>query len=354
MLRDYFENICFQAANLIKDIIMKSSMLRYRSMAHKDRRIVVRKKGTSVVNKQVKRSIKEYALQRFGSKAYWPSLALYTEMRGQFIKGWLPIDYERYIWEPKINPPVYSNISEMKTFDFMLFGEFALKPLFLFISGNFYSAELEVMKVSQVKSFLYEYNDLIVVKEELTMGGKSVRIIHSSDFKPEELKEPRNYVIQPYVKQFKMLNELYPESVNTLRITTHLKANGSVGIKFVVLRFGINGSKVDNLDFGGHYIYFNSEGKPSNTAYDKLGIEVGERHINTGYLFSNIRIPKFHKILDLCKTAHKKFPYVHLIGWDICINDLGEPKLLEWNAFRPGINIVDANFGPFWAEDDVL
>lgn len=329
-------------------------MIRLRILSNKTRKIVVRNKGKSVINKQVKRSIKEYALQRFGKKAYWPYLALYTERRGQFIKGWLPEDYVTYIWEPKINPPLYSKVSEIKTFDYRLFGEFALKPLFLFISGIYYSPELEVIEVRELKSFLHDYNDIIVVKEEFKGRGRCVNFIHSSDFIPEKLKKPRNYVIQPCIKQHKILRDLYPDSANTLRITSYLKNNGSVDIKFAILRFGVNGSKVDNLDFGGHYVYFDSEGKPSKSAYNNLGLEVGERHINTGYLFSDIRIPMFHRILDLCKAAHKKFPYVHLIGWDICINDSGEPKLLEWNAYRPGIEMPESNFGPFWTDDNEL
>jgi len=43
-----------------------------------------------------------------------------------------------------------------------------------------------------------------------------------------------------------------------------------------------------------------------------------------------------------------------LIGWDVCINESGEPKLIEWNTHRPSFTWEDALFGPFLADDQEL
>jgi len=354
MLKINFEDRFFQCERLVKNLVLKLSITYSRIRAHRERKQVVKKIGRSVINRQIKKSIKEYARQRFGRTNYWPYLALYTEIRGQFIKGWIPYDYFRYVFMPKINPQNYRDLSNIKTFDYRLFGEFAIRPLLVFISGIFYNTDLEIIEEGQVKKLLSDYDNTIVVKEEFGMKGKQINIIHSSEFIPGKLKKNINYIIQPYIKQYKVLNDLYPEGVNTFRVTTFLNTDGSVNIKCVILRFGVDGLKIDNLSSGGQYIYFDSSGKPSNLAYDYIGLKAGAKHKNTGYLFSDVRIPMFHKILDLCEEAHKKYPYLRLIGWDVCIDDSGEPKLIEWNAFCPSILPEDINFGPFWTDDSEI
>lgn len=329
-------------------------MVYSRYLAHKIKKEVIKKNGRKVINRQIKKSIKEYSRERFGKKIYWPYLALYTEIRGEFIKGWLPYDYFRYIILPRMNPKECCYISEQKTFDHRLFDDFAIKPLFVFISGVFLDADFKIVNESEVKKYLLEYNNNIVIKEEIGTKGKQVCFIHSSEFIPGKLNRRINYVIQPYIKQYKVLEDLYPDSLNTFRVTTYLKTDGSVDIKFVVLRFGVDGSKIDNVSSGGQNIYFDITGKPSDFAYDLKGFKTGDRHKNTGYVFSNIKIPMFQDMLKKCKDAHKKYPYVRFIGWDVCITELGEPILIEWNADNPGFRFWESIFGPFWLNDDQI
>lgn len=338
------------------DSIKLKLILAYlRNEAHRSRREIAKKKGETVINKQVKNSIKEYSKRRFGKKSYWAYLALYTEIRGEFIKGWLPYDYYRFVFLPTLNPKPAFYLNDLKTYDFRLFGDFALKPLFLYISDIFFNADLEVVEIDQLKSYLCNYDNNIVIKDESGWGGLQVRIMHSSSFIPEELKVGTNCVIQPYVNQYKVLHDLYPDSVNTFRVNTYLKKDGSVIVKYVWLRFGTDGKKLDNINLGGKYLFFDLNGKPEKLVYDwKSGIELGDKHKNTGYFFSEIKIPMFHEMLEKCQNAHKKFPYVRLIAWDVCIDSSGAPKLLEWNANNPDFPSQEAKFGPFWAEDDEI
>jgi hypothetical protein len=356
MIRLYFSKILYRVYSFLEkaaeNLIMKLILVHLRNEAHRLRKEVIKKKGKSVLNRHVKKTIKEYTKQRFGKTAFWPYLALYTEIRGEFIKGWLPYDYYRFVLLPKINPKPGLYLSTQKTYDYRLFGEFAIRPLFIFVSGMFFNPAMEIVEKSQVKNFLSDYDDIIVVKEDSGYGGKQVRIIHSNSLIIEELKANKNYIIQPYVKQFKVLNDLYPESVNDFRVTTYLKKDGSVTVLFVALRFGADGSKVDNVTSGGSCLFFDLTGKPSKYTYDELGFQTGDRHKNTGFLFSSIIIPTFHVMLEKCKNAHKIYPYSRLIAWDCCIDSSGDPKLLEWNTNNPEFTSLDAKFGPLWAEVD--
>ncbi|MBN1386929.1 MAG: hypothetical protein JW965_00695 [Bacteroidales bacterium] len=347
-----FEDRYFRFEESIRNLIVKYSFVYSRIRAHKRRRCIIKYYGTAVIDRKLKKRIKQYARQKFGTKSYWPYLALYTEMRREFVEGWLPYDYYRYVLLPKMNPKNYRYLSDAKTYDYRLFGEFAIKPLFVYVSGIFYNADLETINISELTNILAEFDDTIVVKEEFGMKGKQIQIIHSSEFEPEKLSKNINYVIQPYVRQYKVLNDLHPQSLNSFRVTTYLKDNGEVDLIFVILRFGVDGSRLDNLSIGGEYLYFDSSGKPSETSYygDMWCYKGGVRHKNTGFLFSDINLPMFGKMLDECKKAHKKYPYLRLIGWDVCIDETGDPKLVEWNAICPGFWPFEALFGPLWKE----
>ena len=348
-----FKSTYFNLLQSLNNCLVVFKMVYSRYEANKARKQVIERKGEKVVNRRIKRSIKEYSKKRFGTKAYWPYLAQYTEIRGQFIEGWLPHDYFRYVLAPQISSASEVGISEYKTFDYQIFGDFALKPLFVFISGMFLNADFKLVEVEQVKKTLQEYDATIVVKEDRGIQGSQVLIIHSSEFKTETLKRGRGYVIQPYVNQYKVTSDLYPDSVNTLRVATFIQNDGSVLVKYAILRFGVDGLKVDNISAGGHFIYFDADGKPSKSAYDAMGIDVGERHKNTGYLFADLKLPMFQEVLTACKSAHRKYPYDRMVGWDVCISDSGKPLLLEWNE-NPGFGLFESVMGPLFPDYDIV
>jgi len=338
-----------------ENVKLKIILAHIRNEGHYLRREVEKRKGVTIMNRKVKKDIKEYCRQRFGSKAWWPYLSFYTEVRGEFIRGWIPYDYFRFVLLPKLNPKPALYMNDLKTYDYRLFGDFAVKPLFLYICDMFLDSELKVVERGEVEKFMSEYDKKVVIKEEGGWGGQQVRIIEASGFMTEKLNPNKNYVIQPQVKQYKLLNDLYPHSVNTLRVNTFMRKDGSTVVKYVWLRFGRDGTYVDSGTMGGYYVYIDLSGKPSDYCYDPaLGLEVTDRHPNTGFLISDIKIPMYQDILEKCKNAHKLFPYTRLIAWDVCINSLGEPKLLEWNTNNPGFSSPEAGYGPFWTDDDEI
>jgi len=349
-----FENRYFKFERSVKNGIMKFRLLYSRRKAYRLRKQVVQTRGETILNRKLKRAIKAYSRKRFGTKAYWPYLAYYTELKGEFVDGWIPYDYYRYMMLPSINPQYSTEISEHKTFDHRIFGNFSIRPLYIFVSGIFYDADFNQVDAEQLIKSLADHNDYIVVKEERGTHGKQVRMIHASEFRLDIINRKLNYVIQPYVKQYKVINDVYPDSVNTFRVLTYLGADGSVSIKFSILRFGIDGSKVDNLSSQGQFIYFDEKGKPSEQAYNILGIPTGSSHKNTGFKYSDFSIPMYEELIEACKTAHRKYPYIRLVGWDVCVDEHGKPKLIEWNADNPGFYPEEALFGPFFPDDDEI
>ena len=82
-----------------------------RKEARNFRKIVNAHKGKSCVTGEMISSMKAEMKQRFGDEGHWPWIALYSELRGEYIKGWVPNDF--YVFEiiPAVNPVHISYLS---------------------------------------------------------------------------------------------------------------------------------------------------------------------------------------------------------------------------------------------------
>ncbi|MFC4871573.1 sugar-transfer associated ATP-grasp domain-containing protein [Negadavirga shengliensis] len=323
-----------------------------RKMAVDIRKKIVNKKGGSVIDSGLERTIKAYARDKFGSTDYWLWLATYTELRGEFKAGWVPDDYYQCTLIPFLNPGEKSHSSTMKTFEFRLFGNYAIKPLFLLINQLFYDPNFCVIPIDQAEMILKEYNHEVVIKTDTGASAFSTRFLDWKDIDLKDyLKLKKNLVFQPSVQQHAAISAVYSRAINTLRITTFLDQNMGPKVMYIKLRLGANGSKVDNVKTGGLSVFIDKEGTPFNQAYDNLGLPIGDSHPDTGFKYRDIRIPNFEKALTICRESHNDYPYVRFIAWDVYIDKDAEPKLIEWNALKPDVWINEALIGPIWDPD---
>ncbi len=323
-----------------------------RKKAHDIRERIVKRKGVAVVDKKLLKIIKEYSLDIFGSADYWPWLATYTELRGRFMEGWVPDDFYTYELIPLLNPRPLAMLSTIKTFDHRLFDGFAIKPLAIRISGQYYDSNQNKIDQAKFKELLNEHGTEVVIKKDGGPSGRGIIFIDPVNVQIEHLPDDFDLVIQPRVEQYEQLNKLYPHSVNTFRVFSYLSPAGNVEIKAVLLRFGVGGSRIDNIMSGGSYLPLKN-GVLNSVSYDGLGFETGKAHPDTGFIFEDLKFPFINELLDNCKKAHLKFPYLRFVGWDVCITKGGELKLIEWNARSPTFWRYEAKIGPFWNEKPV-
>lgn len=321
-----------------------------RDEANNLRKQVVAHTGKAVVDKKKRSDIKAYCAEVFDDASYWPWLAYYTELRGEFKRGWIPVDYYRFKLLPQMNPEKYMRFSEAKTIDHKLFNGAVVDPLFTRTNGQYYHKDGSVLKPEELDQMLQEINDEIIIKPDSGRAGQGIIFIHSDELQFEKLPKNTDLIFQSVVKQHPELQKLYPHSVNTLRVQTFLDDNGTVHVKFIVIRFGRGGNRVDNASLGGGWIFVNTNGSIEPTAFDSIGLEIGIRHPDTGILYSDLKLPFLSAVISLCKSAHHRFPYTRIIGWDIYVNEQAEPKIIEWNANNPFFDVIEARFGPFFSE----
>lgn len=320
-----------------------------RKLAHRKRKKLVEKKGYEFVDSKKIKEIKSYSKETFGSVGFWPYLALYTEIREEFIHGWIPEDYYRINLLYKYNPEDASLISGYKTFDSKLFEGFSINTLLYCISGNLYNADRVAISVNQAENILKEFANDVIIKPELGKSGVGVKFEKSSRVHVKNLIKS-DFLIQPVFKQHEELKKIHPDSLNTLRVFTVLDDLGNPAVKFAYLKFGVGGARVDNTSSGGGLCLINEDGSLKPNYYDGLGICKGDTHPDTGISMNQVCIPGIRKIKEKCKSAHRSYPYVKFIGWDVAVGENEKPVLIEWNARYPMLWFAEAIYGPFWKD----
>lgn len=161
-------------------------------------------------------------------------------------------------------------------------------------------------------------------------GGKL--IVKGEEISVEKLKEmvsKGRYLIQDYItNQHEGMSKLYPNAVNTLRITVArekagLRVMGRMGM------FGAHGTDCSNWHFGGVSVNLREDGTLDKYGYCKIDKKVTS-HPDTGVVFEGYKIPYFDEAITLAKRATECFYGICSIGWDVVITTDG-PVLLEGN-----------------------
>lgn len=153
----------------------------------------------------------------------------------------------------------------------------------------------------------------------------------------QRLREEGKTIVEEYLNQHTVLEQIYPYSVNTLRIGT-INRGGVVTVIYGFLRIGNHGNVVDNINSGGMCAPIGLEtGIITQKACDKDG-NAYEFHPMTGAKIQKAKIPFWQDSLKLCVEAAKRAPEIGYIGWDVCVTPQG-PVLVEGNEF-PGHDIL--------------
>lgn len=187
---------------------------------------------------------------------------------------------------------------------------------------------------------LLDRNFTAFCKEVTGEGGKGAFVLEiengivritGNEATLEELKEKfgnSTFILQEKITNHRILKEIYPDSLNTLRLHTILNTDGNVEFFSAVQRFGANGSIVDNGCHGGMFVGVNEYGilkdygcHEPQMKYEKLIIR--ENHPNTGVKFSGMKLPYWDEILETAKTFHQFMYGIPSMGWDIAITEDG-------------------------------
>lgn len=213
--------------------------------------------------------------------------------------------------------------------------KFEDKALFNNLFNKYLNREWIYIKESSIEDFkkYLKGKKEIIVKPLSLSCGKGVEKIVVKDHNPEELynhlMKTDQTLVEDVAIQNKVLSDLYPHSVNTLRIVTLNKV-----VVAALLRIGNKGNVVDNFNHDGMVTTVDIKtGEIKYPAIDKVG-NVYEVHPETNVKIVGIKIPMWNEVKKLCIEACDIVPELGYVGWDVCLGE-EKPFLIEGNDF-PG------------------
>lgn len=205
------------------------------------------------------------------------------------------------------------------------------------INGYFYYKGNPVSKKDAVS--LCKNIDEAIIKPSLKSKGKGVMMIKVSDgvsnIEEKTIEEifdiyKENYLIQEVVHQHPAISALNPTSVNTIRILTY-RSDMEIIVVYAVIRIGRTGQVIDNQSVGGISTIIHEDGTLGKYAFGAAGDDMIEKS-DTGIVLDGYKIPYFEKVIEAVKKSHYCLPFFDLVGWDVSINEDGDPVLIEWNG----------------------
>ena len=213
--------------------------------------------------------------------------------------------------------------------------KFEDKALFNNLFNKYLNREWIYIKESSIEDFkkYLKGKKEVIVKPLSLSCGKGVEKIVVKDHNPEELynhlMQTDQTLVEDVAIQNKVLSDLYPHSVNTLRIVTLNKV-----VVAALLRSGNKGNVVDNFNHDGMVTTVDIKtGEIKYPAIDKVG-NVYEVHPETNVKIVGIKIPMWNEVKKLCIEACDIVPELGYVGWDVCLGE-EKPFLIEGNDF-PG------------------
>ncbi len=285
----------------------------------------------------------------------------YSHLANKFCIEYIPVDFYINVIEPHLNMKVMHPALSDKNLLNKIFSDIKQpETIVKNINGIFLGADNKtILGLKNVIEKCNMYSKLIIKPSIESGGGKNIIVFeinkNKTDYKNKTIDEivklyGKNFIIQNYMIQHDLMNKLNPDSLNTLRIQT-LFINNKIELVTSIVRIGGKGSKVDNISSGGIFCNIDEDGFLDEFGYDLNGNFVYKT--DTKVILNGFRVPNFEEIIRKVKTLHQQVPYFRIISWDIAIDKIGDPVLIEFNIFSQYIDHQYATgplFGKFTNE----
>lgn len=297
-----------------------------------------------IPSSETQRKIKEYAVEVLGSEAFAPWLKVYTAYRGEFLEGWIPDNYFGRVVCPKANG-TFRNLGDLKTLSKRILQTDTFPDIAYFIRGTWTNLNGEVLKLAELKDFLFAHHRDVFLKLNSSLQGKGIYKISKDNFDPSNYSKLGDFVVQSPIIQADWFDQIITGSVATIRITTVLPPGEKARTAEKYLRVGFKDCqfitsakslRIPIVDDCGTLGKFSFSGN----------WEIHDSHPDSRFRFEGAQVPEFKKVMETCEKLHQRVGYFAVIGWDVSVDQNGNVKVMEWNTDHPGIKYSEASTGP--------
>ena len=224
--------------------------------------------------------------------------------------------------------------------------------------GHYYRCGEEISQQQAIDAVVAADGELIIKPTVETCNGEGVEQI--SNFAPDALKAlfdqyAINFTVQEKVKQHPDLQRVNPTSLNSMRLYTYRRLDGSYEFlyPFAHMRFGGKGAIKDNVSQGGGTCLIHPDGSVDDRVYRFKNLAVSSLKQETGV--ENLIVPNYGKVVETLLGLHRRLPYFDFVGWDVTVLPDGEPLLIEFNLV-PSVEGPQLMAGPMFGAflDEVM
>jgi len=318
-------------------------------------------KGTETMPADYAKEIKDFYKQ-YGIEVSDKWHKRYLDILQMRDVRFIPEDLFYVDIEPGLNNLIYRDgIDDKNMYDLLFKDDGVQLPLAVVrnINGYWLDANYKLLEAVAAIELCLAEEKLIIKKAVNSGGGENIRVLRGPEITVDNIQTTfselgENLVIQKVLEQHKLLNEINPSSVNTIRMITIILHNEVLVVQSI-LRMGVGASYVDNLCAGGMAVGITAKGNLKENAYDAQ-TKKQPKHLTTGFVFKDVTIPYYKEVEIAARTMHSRFVQFRLISWDFAIAETG-PVLIEFNLKYQGMDYFQIiNEGPFFGDltDEVL
>ena len=329
-------NLTINARNEIKTKIRKNKIKKLNKLEIKEAKAYYKSKGYKLKN------------------TYWHQY--YKGMTGKFYKNYFPEDIFRPIVSPKFNQMLQWPALLDKNLYYKLFNGFEQPKAVVFNINGFYFINNEHVTESKAIQACINAKSKLIIKPTIDSGkGEMVKSFSTADvveidntkFLTALFKTyKKDFIVQEFLKQSSIMEQLNPSTVNTLRVMSYLR-NNEVHIISALVRIGKKGTDTDNYSAGGIICGIYEDGEFKDIGYSK---HYGDIYTETesGIPLKGCKVPNYNEVKIMIKNLHKVVPYFRIISWDIAINHKEKPVLIEYNTYYQSTEVHQIVNGPLF------
>lgn len=306
-------------------------------------------KDRKKLTKEQKKEIEDFYVSMIGKKIPLSSHEYFYSRTGVYSKEYVPKGFYTIELLPKANKVKYRDAYADKNMVDVYLPNVKHPHTILKRMNGYYYYQGEPVSEKEAIEKCSNLQDCII-KPALEFSGKGVCGLEVKDGRTniDELelgalfdKYGKNFQIQKRLKQHERMNMLNPTSVNTIRILTYRSGMEILHI-YSVVRIGRKGQIIDNQCAGGISAIIGEDGKLGKYAYGGY-TENDVLKTDTGTVLEGFEIPSYGNALETVKRLHYQLPFFNLIGWDVAIDEEGDPVVIEWNIYT---GLSQSAFGP--------
>lgn len=295
------------------------------------------------LTKAQKKETQDFYMDLMGKKVPLYCHEYFYSRTGVFTKEYVPNNIYHCELVPKANVHrLQSALGDKNMCDFLFPGENIVHSILKNMNGYYY---YEGRPVSEEEAIVLCQNmEKVIIKPARKSEGQDVQFFNVKDGVTDLSRKTigqlfkeykQDFLIQDWVRQHKDMAALNPTSVNTMRILSY-RSGMEVLIIYSVVRIGRSGSIVDNQCAGGISTTISETGCLGKVAFGGFSKD-NITKTDTGIVLEGYRLPSYDRAIEMVKRLHLKLPFFNIVGWDVAIQEDGEPVLIEFNT-NPGLS----------------